>query len=530
VSTRTRARSSAPAEPVGLLKANVLVGMGTALSRITGFIRLVALLKISNDALSDVFNLSNNTPNRVYEVLMGGVLTAALVPFFVQRLRVKDDHSISVVMSTAIVSLLGITVLAVAAAPLIAHVTTSSDAYRPAVVQLSRWLLPQIFFYGLVALASAVLNSRKQFTAVSLAPVLTNVVAIAVLLLTPRVADLATVGLADAERDRAIIMWLGIGTTASIAVNAVALLPLLRRCGIEWTFSVDFRHPAVRHLIGQARWVIGYVIANQIAGISIDRLAGQNVGQLTAYSTALMFFLLPHGLLAVSVSTTFAPDLAAAWDRGDVKTLRNRLVLGQRVLALVVLPAAAGFAVLARPLVAVIPINRDNVSPVLIADTLSVMAIGLFFYSSYLFLLRGFYAMGDARTPFLLNVGENIVNIVLALALVGRYGVAGLAYSFSLAYVIASAATFVVLEHRLGGLKRRPLVAETQRNLLAAMLMAAGVYGLTRLVGSDRDHGAWLRSAVGIGAGLVLYGALIIILRMWTLRVREVRRINAAQT
>jgi putative peptidoglycan lipid II flippase len=528
VSTRTRSRSAGSSEPVGLLRANVLVGMGTALSRITGFVRALVLLKIADAAMSDVFNASNNAPNRIYEVLAGGVLTAALVPFFVQRLRAKDDHSISVVMSTAIVTLFAIAVAAVLAAPLITRLLVSDESYWPIATKFTRWFLPQIFFYGLVALASAILNSRKQFTAVAVAPVLTNLVAIAVLLYTPRIADAQTVGLAEAERTSRVVTWLGLGTTLSIAVNALALLPLLRRSGIKWTFAVDFRHPAVRHLVRQARWVMGYVIANQIAGISIDRLSLQTKGNLTTYSTALMFFLLPHGLLAVSVATTFAPDLASAWDRGDKAALRRRLVLGQRVLGLVMLPAAAGFAVLARPLVSLLPINAKNVPPVLIADTLSIMAIGLFFYSSYLFLLRGFYAMGDARTPFLLNVGENAVNIVLALVLVGRYGVVGLAYAFSVAYIVAAIATFVVLERRLGGLKRRPLVAETQRNLLAAMLMAAGVYGLTRIVGSDTDQGAWLRTAVGIITGVVLYAGFTIVLRGLTLRVREVRKMNAA--
>ena len=145
---------------------------------------------------------------------------------------------------------------------------------------------------------------------------------------------------------------------------------------------------------------------------------------------------------------------------------------------------------------------------------LANFAIGLLAFSLYLFLLRGFYALQDTRTPFLLNLGENGVNVVLAFALVGTFGVQGLAFAYSAAYIVAAAATFVVLRRRVGRLEGRRLVATTARIALAAAIMGIAAYIASRAVGSPTGSGAVVRLIVGVVVGVVVYGVCLLALRV----------------
>ncbi len=104
----------------GLLKSNLIVAAGTALSRLTGLVRFGVLAAVlGGTALSDAYLLANETPNIVYELLVGGVLSATLVPLFTSFDAHDDDESRNVVISTALVIIAATTVVAVAAAPLI---------------------------------------------------------------------------------------------------------------------------------------------------------------------------------------------------------------------------------------------------------------------------------------------------------------------------------------------------------------------------------------------------------------------------
>ena len=86
-----------------LLRDNLGVAAGTGLSRVTGVARLAALYVAAGPALRDAYILANNTPNIIYELILGGILTATLVPLFTAQLEHDDDEGTSAVVSVAIV-------------------------------------------------------------------------------------------------------------------------------------------------------------------------------------------------------------------------------------------------------------------------------------------------------------------------------------------------------------------------------------------------------------------------------------------
>ncbi len=348
---------STPTTNRRFVRANFVVAAGTGLSRLTGFGRVAALAyALGQTSLTDTYNLANTMPNVVYELLLGGILTTTLVPVFVSHLDHDDEEATDAVVSVAVVVLLALTVVAVLAAPLIVHLYTlrvpavDQGAVRSEATTLARFFLPQIVFYGITSLGIALLNSRRRFAAAAFAPVLNNVIVIAALIALPHVVN-GDINLDTALGNHSITLLLGLSTTGGIIAMTAVVWIAVGHAGIHIRPRLLWRHPAVSEVARLSGWTVGYVIANQIALLVVSILALRGEGELSAYQAAFIFFQLPHGLLAVTLITTFAPELAEAASRGDQTGYKDRLSLGIRLIALVIAPAAIGYAVLARPLV-----------------------------------------------------------------------------------------------------------------------------------------------------------------------------------
>ncbi|NDC91582.1 MAG: hypothetical protein EB089_06995, partial [Acidimicrobiia bacterium] len=157
-----------PSARSGLLRANLTVTSGTALSRVTGLIRIIIFgIVIGQTALADAYDIANNAPNVVYELLLGGILTATLVPLFTRYLHDGDDESINAITSFAFVALAVITTIAIMLAPLIFKIfslnpadTIDADLFGQAGTVLTRLLLLQIFFYGVTSICTSILHAR----------------------------------------------------------------------------------------------------------------------------------------------------------------------------------------------------------------------------------------------------------------------------------------------------------------------------------------------------------------------------------
>jgi putative peptidoglycan lipid II flippase len=232
-------------------------------------------------------------------------------------------------------------------------------------------------------------------------------------------------------------------------------------------------------------------------------------------------------VFTVSIMTAFTPELATLDGQGERARFTERFLFGLRLIMVVVLPATVGFVLLARPLVEVL-LERgyfDATATAITAPTVAGLGWGIVGFSVYLYALRAFYAMKDTRTPFLINVVENVINVVLALVLVsdlltpGGFGVEGLAWSWAGAYTIAAVLALVVLHRRLGtfGPAAGAAVATVARMAVAAVAMAAVVVAVLRVL-DEPGASPWLLAGAGAGAGLATYAAVLIALRVPEIR------------
>jgi len=535
VSATQAKKARAPAsEHERLVRSSAAVAAGTLLSRITGLLRVAVLAyAIGRATLADSYNLANSTPNIVYELILGGVLSATLVPLFVDNLQRRDDRATSAIFTVAMTVLVILTAIALVFAPLIArlYAVDTSGAQRTAQLHVmtvfTLWFLPQMIFYGFTALATALLNAHRRFVAAAFAPVVNNIIVIAILVVFATETRGNRTSWIDVRRitgDGGKLALLGAGTTAGIAAMALVLVPALRRLPTRLRAAFEWRHPAVRQMLRMSGWTIGYVVTNQLALLFVLVLAKSGTtGDVSAYLYAYAFFQVPHGLIAVSLMTTMMPELARSATEQDFPELGRRFRLGFRYLILLMLPATALFVTLAQPMLGVLVHGSFSAHDASVtADTLQAMVVGLVPFSVYLYVLRGFYALHDTFTPFWINAIENGVNIALAVVLFPSLGVQGLAWAWTGAYSVAAVIALVALGRRVPAPVDRDVGLAAGRAALGTLVLAVVAAVLAAAIGSATANRALLATGV---AALVAGGCYV--LALVALRTPELGSIAA---
>ncbi|MGW6705954.1 murein biosynthesis integral membrane protein MurJ [Streptomyces sp. NPDC054956] len=527
---------AAPAK-TSVLRSGALMAAGSVVSRATGFVRsAVIVAALGTELLGDGYAVANTVPNILYILLIGGALNAVFVPELVRAAKEHEDGGAAYtdrLLTVCTAALLVLTTAAVLAAPLIVSAYTGyTGGQESTTVALARYCLPQILFYGLFTLLGQVLNARGRFGAMMWTPVLNNLVVIAVFGLFLYVSHDATDGLTASET-----RLLGIGTTAGIVVQALGLVPSLRAARFRWRPRFDWRGSGLARPLRNAGWLVLLVLTNQIAYWVVTRLStatGQRAvdaglaggAGYTAYSNAYLLWMVPQGIITVSLVTALMPRMSAAATDGDLAAVRKDVSYALRSTAALVVPAAALFAALAPWVIgSVFEYGRTGAADVAVmAGMLAAFAPGLIAYSAQYVLSRGFYALSDTRTPFLLNLVIAALNAGLSAAayvlLPPRWAVTGMAAACSIAFTAGAAVTAYVLARRLGPragtrTERRSTAVRTHLRLLAACAPAgAAGYAAARAV--DR-FGNFAGVAAGTAALL-----LVVILLAGPLRLTEI--------
>jgi len=494
-----------------------VMAAGTLLSRITGFGRVLALVWAFGIAsgLTDVFTVANTAPNILYDLVLGGILSATLVPVFVDYLG-RDDpeegrRAVSAVVTAITATLLGLSVVFWLAAPAIIRVylvlnTSSGAADERAIgTALLHMFVPQLFLLGGIAVTTALLNARRQFAAVAFSPVVNNVVAIGAIVAARMIATSVT--LPGFRADQSALLILGLGTTAGYLFQFLVQLPPIVRGGLRLRPVWDLRHPAVRTVLRLSLWTFGSVMANQVSFNLILVLADHRRGDVAVFSTAYQFFQLPYAIFAVSIASVITPDLSEHWAKRDLDGFRRQMANGLRLTMAVLLPAAAGYVVLAQPFLHLV-LRHGSFSSAdahRIGAVVALFAIGLPGFSAYLLLMRAYQAMQDTRSMFFLYLVENVATLVLAGALYPVMGVRGLALGWVGAYTVGSVAAFAHLRRRTGGLAGQAIVAGLVRVAAATALMMIPVFALAHLVRGESLLASLAQVGGGVVAGAVVY-------------------------
>ncbi|MET9883034.1 murein biosynthesis integral membrane protein MurJ [Streptomyces sp. NPDC006430] len=520
-----------------VLRSGALMAAGSIVSRATGFVRsAVVVAALGTGLLGDSYAVSNTVPNILYMLLIGGALNAVFVPELVRAAKEHEDGGAAYtdrLLTACTAALVVLTAVAVLAAPLIVSAYTPyTGTQASTTVALARYCLPQILFYGLFTLLGQVLNARGRFGAMMWTPVLNNIVIIAVFGLFLYLSHDAADGLTGAET-----RLLGLGTTAGIVLQALALVPSLRAARFRWRPRFDWRGQGLARPLRNAGWLVMLVFTNQIGYWVVTRLStatGRHAVEAglaggagyTAYSNAYQLWIVPQGIITVSLVTALMPRMSSAAADGDLGAVRRDVSYALRSSAALVVPAAAVFAALAPWVMgSVFEYGRTGAADVeVMAGMLAAFAPGLIAFSGQYVLSRGFYALSDTRTPFFLNLVIAALNAALSAAayllLPPRWAVTGMAGAYSVALFAGLAVTAYTLARRLGPragsrTERRSTAVRTHLRLLVACVPAVAAGYAAALAAEGLGDFA----AVGAGTGAIV---LVVVLLAGPLRLTEI--------
>ncbi len=546
-----------------VLSSSAVMAAGTAVSRLSGFVRSTLLAAALGTQLhADVFTIANTVPNMLYILLAGGVFNAVLVPQLVRAMKNDPDGGEAYtnrIITLAALFLAGTTALLVLAAPWVmrlylddAYFTAGFTEQRESVIAFARLCLPQVFFYGMFVLVGQVLNSRDRFGPMMWAPIANNVIAVLVL-----VVYLVQFGAASGDElvggySSGQELLLGLGSTAGIAVQLLILLPYLRAAGFRFRPRFDFRGTGLGHTFRLGAWTLGFVLVNQIAYTVVVRLASGGTAApgaggpgaadatgYTVYSGSFLLAMVPHSIATVSLATAVLPRLSRLAADTDLRGLAGQIAATARTALALIVPFALLLPAIALPLAdLVFGYGAASETYEGFSTTLVAFGPGLVFFTLHYLTLRGFYALERTRTVFGVQCVIAVVNVALALLVVGavspRLTAPGLALAYGGAYAVGAVISTLVLRRVLGSLEIPELVRFGVRILLAAGIAGAAAYGWRSLVdavldpGGDGIEGKLTSLLVLSSTGLVDLVVLLVVAR--ALRIAEISEVTSLVT
>jgi len=501
-------------------------------SRILGLLRDVAtgaLFGLRAAGVMDAFAIAFRIPNLFRRLFGEGALSAAMVPVLSRYLHTRDKPSAwrlaSIVLTVSALALVAIT-LAGEGVIWLLWAAGQGSGRRDLVLGLTATMLPYAILICLVAEVSAVLHTLKHFAFPALAPVVLNVCWLtAVVLVAPAIAD--------RPEQQVYVLAVAILVAGGIQL-AMQALPL-SRFGFQYRPRLELREPGFRQIIRtMAPMALGLAIVqiNVLAdsliawffsspGGSADTLylLGRSVAypMATGAAGSLYFaerlYQFPLGVFGVALATAIYPLLSEHAARGEHHRIPGDLAQGLRLVLFVGLPTSLGLMLLADPMV-ILLLQWGNFSPEDAARTARVVAfygLGVWAYCGNLILVRGFYAIGDTRTPVKVGACMVALNLLLNLSLIWVLAEGGLALSTAVCAAIQLGILSLLVRRRLGALGAGAIGVSALRWLAASIVMGVVILVLL-VVLPPAPAGArfWLR-ALRVGVPIGVGGAVCLI-------------------
>lgn len=481
-------------EDANLIRSSSFMGLGTIISRATGLIRnLLLVAALGTGLLGDAFNVANTTPNIIYNLLIGGALSAVFVPLIVQSFRQEDGGSayISRLLSLIASALLFITIAAMLLAPLLIslYAPTFSGRSRDVTLAFALYCLPQILFYGLYGILGQVANAKEKFGPMMWAPIANNLLVIVLFSYFISVTDeISLETISDSQ-----IALLGLGSTVGIALQALILIPTLKKSGLKLSFRRDWRGVGLDKAMRLASWAFIFVLVSQIGFLITVNLATRaavlaqeqgidyGVGY-TPYANAYLVMLLPHSIVTISIVTALLPGLSKlAFDK-KLSEVRDQLSKALRLTAILTIPASLFFFFFAEEIASAIFFGISEQSAEYIGRVLAAMSLGLIPLSINLVLIRGLNAFENTKYQVISNLVINLVALTISIWAFLNLDVTditvGLGVALAISYWMGIVCTYYLLRRYSGPLNITSLLLFHSKVALIALVSCLAISSL----------------------------------------------------
>ena len=481
------------------------MAVGTILSRITGFFRAILGVAVLGTALlADTYNVANTMPNILYNLLVGGALTAIFVPQLVRSFSDEDGgHGFASRLVTTISGiLLALVIIGVLFAPWLVRLYAPEfsevgfEQQQAIAVAFTRYCLPQIFFLGLFTMLGQVANARGSFAPLMWAPIANNLVVIAVFAGFLAFQRSITVGsITDFQ-----IQLLGWGTTAGVVIQALILIPVVHRSGIK--LRPIFGVKGLGKSFSLAGWTLVYVLISQLgylvtvnvatAAAVRSAKAGISTGVgFTPYTSAYYIMLLPYSIVTISIVTALLPHLSKLAIEKKVEDVRLQLIRAIKMVGVVTVPSAIALIFFGPLMTEVLYMGISLDDSRYIGYVLAALGLGLVPFSINLILVRGFNAFEDTKTQVISIFIINLISVLLSYLFLWKLDsdvvTIGLGIAFSISYIVGLSITLKLIKKHVGTLSVKDFAHQHATLFAASILAMAPMFAVATYFGWAND-------------------------------------------
>lgn len=505
-------------------RSTAIMSIATLLSRATGFIRMWATgLALGVGITTSAYNLANNVPNMIFELVAGGILSSLFIPTYmeVKAERGEDEawrfasHVFNLsVVALGIVAIVGI----VLPEPFIWTQTfrfspDSADTVRDTAEFFFRFFAIQVVLYGGGMVMQAVLNAQRKYLWTALGPIFNNLVVIGTMIY-----------ISTQPLNTKTLTILALGTTGGVAAMFIVMIPSLFKIKLKYHFGLGLKDRAVRRMMRLALPTVVYVVTNLVTvsfrNASALSVSGSGPGILLY---AWTWYQLPYGILAVALATALFTELSDYASKKDVLQFKKTFSRGLRATAVLIIPAAGMVFILAEPLTNLFVVGRFKPEDIpLVTPILQTWSFALVFFACMMFVLRAFYSLKDTKTPATINLVTSTVQVAGYLILttgIGAWSGLGLR-GIPFTDVIFSALQFGVLlffmRKKIGPFDIKSFINVFIRMTLATIVASAAVHFLIKVIDPYflGVSGALAEAAIGATVGFGLAFGLAVLLRV----------------
>ncbi len=495
----------------GLAHNAGLLALGSVGSRVLGLVReSVIAAAFGASGQVSAYRVAAQVPTLVYDLLVGGMLSAALVPVLSQTAEHRKADFVRLARTLLGVFgavLLAITLLLVAVAPALARLLAGGfGATNPALLVLTanliRLMAPAVWFFGLAGMLTAMLYALRRFTFPAIAVAIFNLgVVLSVPLLVGRI------GIAAAA------VGVLVGSLAQMSIMAWDV----HRAGVSLMPRFEWHHPALRRII---RLYLPIAAGTLVAlfQVGLDRRLASGTGEqsIAWMAAATTLQQMPLGLISVAISLAALPSLSRYFAARDEVAFAATLGRGLRFVLILTLPASVALALLATPVTSIL-FERGAFTS---GDTVAVVAalyiylVGMLFAALDYPLNFAFYARSNTLLPALVGIGSVVVYMIVAFALLEPLGYRGLVWADTAKQATHALVMLYFTARVVGRPSGRALVRRLGPVLLAAGVMAGAIVVVQALLPAENPAstlGDLAHVAVEGGAGVLAY---VLVLRL----------------
>jgi putative peptidoglycan lipid II flippase len=507
-----RARNDTPASATAAAGDSLTVAAWTIVSRVTGLIRFACIGAVLGPTFfGNTYQLTNSLPNLIYYgFLAGSLFSSLLVPALVRHIDAGDRRASERVaggfLGMTLVSLVAVAPVALVLGPLVlgfAAVGGGAHLAGAAEVRIGRLLIlmfiPQIFCYGVVGTATAVMNSRQRFALAAGAPSIENLGTIAVLLATGVLYGTDT-NLNQVPTGEMLL--LGLGSTGAVVLHAATQWYGAKRAGSVLIPRPGWRDPEVRVVVRRAVPSLAQAGLLALQVLTLLTVANRLPGGVVGFQIALNFYYLAIAVGATPVALSLLPRLARMHLDGDTAGFRDTLVRGFALGLFVAIPAAVAYLVLAEPLARAISFGRMNTASGVTMVALSLAALSLAVVSQTTFMIATYasYARKNTRSPLVSMLLQAVICLGLAgaaLLVHGLHVILALGLAFSVAVTVAACHLTIRLWRKVSSSGTERLAPSLGKFLAGALIMAGPAW----LTATTIQR--WLPPHIGARLGVV---------------------------